>query len=104
VKSALSGITTLVSVSCLMLGLWRLTADVGWTDEFAIQSGLLSHWQVWLALAIAFGAAAMRIHGEIPHAQPSTDNYEVRTAVVVKPLAESPEPEESADAHDVVKL
>ena len=37
----------------LALGIWRLGADLGWTDEFVISNGLFSHWQVWIVLAIA---------------------------------------------------
>jgi len=37
----------------LVFGLWRLGHDLGWTSEFVIPSGLFSHWQVWLALALA---------------------------------------------------
>ncbi len=49
------------SLIAMVLGLWRLTADVGWTQTFPISTGLFSHWQVWIALAIAlkFGASAL---------------------------------------------
>jgi hypothetical protein len=33
------------------LGVWRLGADLGWAGAFFINRGLLSHWQVWFALA-----------------------------------------------------
>lgn len=59
--SALGGLIMLVAISCLGLGMWRLTSDLGWTDTFAIPEGLLSHWQVWLALAVVFGGAALRL-------------------------------------------
>jgi hypothetical protein len=36
----------------LVLGFWRLSADLGWTGKFAISNGLFSHWQIWLAMAI----------------------------------------------------
>lgn len=35
------------------LALWRLAADLNWASSFAIPSGPFSHWQFWLALAIA---------------------------------------------------
>ena len=44
---------TPAAVVALVLGLWRVTADVGWTGEFLIGDGFFSHWQVWIALAIA---------------------------------------------------
>src|SRR4029450_9266278 len=33
------------------LGCWRLAADMHWTGEFGIASGIFSHWQVWLSFA-----------------------------------------------------
>jgi hypothetical protein len=44
-----------------VLAFWRLGADLNWTGEFFITSGLLSHWQVWLALAIATQIAAAHL-------------------------------------------
>ena len=38
------------------LALWRLGQDLGLTASFFIQEGPLSHWQVWLALAVTLGA------------------------------------------------
>jgi hypothetical protein len=35
----------------MLLGLWRIAADLNLTASFAIPSGLFSHWQVWLACA-----------------------------------------------------
>jgi hypothetical protein len=55
------GIMTMASVACLMLAAWRLTADLNWTDEFFIRTGLLSHWQIWLALTIATSTASVRL-------------------------------------------
>ncbi len=42
---------TMGSISCASLGIWRLGVDLGWTGDFVVQSGLLSHWMVWLVLA-----------------------------------------------------
>jgi hypothetical protein len=33
------------------LGSWRLAADLGWAGAFFINTGVLSHWQVWFALS-----------------------------------------------------
>lgn len=46
------------AVIAFVMGLWRLTADLGWTETFPITSGFFSHWLVWIALAIGlkFGA------------------------------------------------
>ena len=61
VASGFAGLITLLAVSCLMLALWRLTSDLGWTGEFVISEGLLSHWQVWMALTIAFAVIGVRL-------------------------------------------
>ncbi|HYL75337.1 MAG TPA: hypothetical protein VEU96_14085 [Bryobacteraceae bacterium] len=52
---------TPAALIALSLGLWRLTTDLEWTEWFPVSSGLLSHWQAWIALAIAlkFGASAL---------------------------------------------
>jgi hypothetical protein len=44
-----------------VLGAWRLSSDLGWTDEFFISKGLLSHWQVWFALAGLIQSAAVSL-------------------------------------------
>lgn len=59
--SGLGGLIGLVAVSCLMLAMWRLTSDLGWTGEFVIPDGILSHWQVWMAMTIATGFLAVRL-------------------------------------------
>jgi hypothetical protein len=45
------------------MGLWRLTADLGWTETFPIVNGFFSHWIVWIALAIGlkFGASQLAV-------------------------------------------
>lgn len=43
---------TPAAVVCGVLGLWRLTSDLGWTASFAISNGVFSHWQVWIMMAI----------------------------------------------------
>ena len=53
---AFSAFLTPVAVIALVFGLWRLGMDVGWTEDFVISNGLFSHWQVWIALAIALQA------------------------------------------------
>lgn len=35
-----------------VLGVWRLGSDLGWAGDFFISSGLLSHWQLWIAASI----------------------------------------------------
>jgi hypothetical protein len=55
----------------LVLGFWRLGADLGWTGKFAISEGLFSHWQVWLAMAIVLEALSSTIlrNGQKPQSR-----------------------------------
>ena len=46
------------SMIAMVFGIWRLGADLGWTGAFVISGGFFSHWQVWLALAVALRLAA----------------------------------------------
>ncbi len=40
------------AVLALAMALWRVGADLGWTDAFLIADGFFSHWQVWIAMSI----------------------------------------------------
>jgi len=53
------------AVVALVLGLWRVSADLGWTEEFLIANGFFSHWQVWIALAIGLQLAATSLAAKI---------------------------------------
>ncbi len=44
---------TIASISCASFGVWRLGDDLGWAGAFVFTAGVLSHWQVWIAAAIA---------------------------------------------------
>lgn len=51
------------SLIALVFGLWRIGVDLEWTEAFPIEAGFFSHWQVWIALAIAlkFAASSLQI-------------------------------------------
>ena len=51
VASAVAALLTPAGAIPLMFALWRIAADLNWTNSFAIPSGLFSHWQVWLGAA-----------------------------------------------------
>jgi hypothetical protein len=57
----LVALVTPAAVTALVMGLWRLTADLGWTETFPISAGFFSHWMVWIALAMGlkFGATVV---------------------------------------------
>jgi hypothetical protein len=56
-----ASLLTLVSISCAALGIWRLGTDLEWAGDFVFSSGLLSHWQVWVAAAIAVQYLSWRL-------------------------------------------
>jgi hypothetical protein len=45
-----------------VFGVWRLTADLGFTAGFVISSGIFSHWQVWLATAVLLQLCARMLN------------------------------------------
>ena len=47
-----------VSLMAYALGFWRLASDLGLAGEFSI-TGMFSHWQVWIALAVLLHLAAV---------------------------------------------
>ena len=44
------------------LAIWRIAADLNWTNSFAISSGIFSHWQVWLGAAVALQMCARALN------------------------------------------
>jgi len=65
---ALSALLTPAAVMASVLGVWRLAADMKWTGEFGIASGIFSHWQFWLASAalLQFVAWGLNRYGQEP--------------------------------------
>ncbi len=53
-----AAILTPVAVMAAALGAWGLAAGPNWTSNFAIRTGLWSHWQVWLAFAVVLQTGA----------------------------------------------
>ena len=58
-----ASLLTMVSVSCASLGMWRLGTDLDWAGDFVFSRGLLSHWQVWIGVAVAVQYVAWRLTG-----------------------------------------
>ena len=56
------------------LGFWRLGADAGWTGEFFVNSGMFSHWQVWIATSLFTQAASVYVHRLLPKKPESAEN------------------------------
>lgn len=49
---AMAALLTPAAAMAAALGGWRLAADLNWAEDFAIASGLFSHWQVWFASSL----------------------------------------------------
>jgi hypothetical protein len=58
----LGQLMTPFALACYVLAFWRLGADLNWLDEFFIREGLLSRWQVWLAMAIVTQSLANQLN------------------------------------------
>ncbi|HWY47448.1 MAG TPA: hypothetical protein VNX70_08700 [Bryobacteraceae bacterium] len=63
--NVLPALLTPAAVTALVLGLWRVSADLGWTEDFIIANGFFSHWQVWMALAGVLQIAAASLAARI---------------------------------------
>jgi hypothetical protein len=46
----------------LAVAVWSLTADMNITRRFAISTGFFSHWQSWLAMAVAVQLCARMLN------------------------------------------
>jgi hypothetical protein len=58
----MSSLMTPLALMAWALGGWRLAADLEWTGSFAIQEGVFSHWQVWIAVGFAVQFASFLLH------------------------------------------
>jgi len=59
---AAGALLTPAALIALVLGCWRLAADLNLTGQFAISGGLFSHWQVWIVLAAVLQTCASRLN------------------------------------------
>jgi hypothetical protein len=50
------------ALAAAVLAIWRIAADLNWTNSFAISSGIFSHWQVWLGAAVALQLCARALN------------------------------------------
>jgi len=48
----LVALLTPAALIALVMGMWRVCADLGWAGAFLITGGFFSHWQVWIALSV----------------------------------------------------
>lgn len=74
----LASLLTLFAISFGVLGFWRLCQDLGFVGDFVFESGLLSHWQVWLgaAAAIQYGSWRLTKYSRLAHEDAPADSDE----------------------------
>ena len=66
---------TPAAVIAFVMAVWRVGQDIGFTGAFVVGGGLFSHWQVWLALAIALQALSSTLVAWISRtARPATQD------------------------------
>jgi hypothetical protein len=58
---SLTSLVSPIAFTAYVMAAWRLGADMNWLGEFVISQGLLSRWQVWLALAVAAQICAQQL-------------------------------------------
>ncbi len=56
---------TPVSLGAFVLAAWRLAADIGWAGAFAIESGIFSHWIVWMGIGLMTQFVAATLGREV---------------------------------------
>lgn len=69
-RRVVQGFGTLFTPAAWMaaaLAVWRLAADLQFTGEFGISSGVFSHWQVWLTTAVGLGWGGLSVNRSDRH-------------------------------------
>ena len=71
VALAMASLLTPAALVAFTMALWSIAADLRWTGDFFISTGLLSHWEIWLAIAgvLLFSARLLDRYGR------SAQNY-----------------------------
>ena len=65
IRRLATGVAVLLQPAVLaafVLAVWRFGTDVGWTREFVISAGPLSHWQTWVAIAVLLQLAVIALN------------------------------------------
>lgn len=70
VASGLAGLLTLISVASFSLSTWKILSDLGWAGGFFIDSGIFSHWQVWMAGTVATQLLSFRLSRPLSRERP----------------------------------
>lgn len=59
---AVASLLTPSALMALVLGLWRIAADLRLASDFAISRGFFSHFQVWIAAAVLLQACSLLLN------------------------------------------
>ena len=51
VASALAALLSPAALVAFAVSFWSIAADLHWTNDFFVSTGLFSHWQVWVITA-----------------------------------------------------
>lgn len=73
----LASLLSLVAISFAIFGFWRIGQDLDILGDFVFPSGLLSHWQVWIAAAVGTQYTVWRLMRYSK--QPESENNEPET-------------------------
>lgn len=77
-----------------VLALWRLGSDLRFTSDFAITTGLFSHWQVWLVIAAGLHALVIALDRYGVKPQPGIPQPKATTPVEAETPVASVFPEQ----------
>jgi len=91
VALASAALLTPAAVMAFVLSMWRLGSDLGFARAFAIRTGILSHWQVWLAISVAiqFLAVLLNRYGGWESAAPEPEVGKKKEDSKMEPLIDS---------------
>ncbi|MGA2119781.1 MAG: hypothetical protein ABSH56_34170 [Bryobacteraceae bacterium] len=62
VALAVAALLTPAAFLAFVLGLWQIAADLSFASNFAISSGVFSHWHIWLGSAALLQFCAYRLN------------------------------------------
>ena len=62
VALACASLLTPSALIAFTLAAWNIAADLRWTGQFIITTGILSHWQIWFCIAAFLSFAAWMLN------------------------------------------
>jgi len=62
VALAIAALLPPLALTAALFAFWRIAADLKLSGNFAISSGLFSHWQVWMGAAVFLQTCAFALN------------------------------------------